>query len=226
MSAQDLWDAAKPLISTIEEHPFLSALLDGSLPIENFRYYIIQDLLYLDDFADCLDRLSTHEGIPGTESQRLDEFAKADAETAMHDICLKQWGITAEGARQKPNTLLYTSFLHRTIATRPHGEGLTALLPCYWVYMHIGKLMSQKREILGDTVTRPRQYDEWIDLCGGESFEAGVMEYIDLVDSYCKTANEVELGRMKDTFALGCKMEHMFWDQAQEKMEWPEMLSS
>jgi hypothetical protein len=36
-----------------------------------------------------------------------------------------------------PTTTLYTSYLLRVCATRPHAEGLAALLPCFWVYMHV-----------------------------------------------------------------------------------------
>ena len=49
-----------------------------------------------------------------------------------------------------PNTLLYTSYMMKIIATRPHAEGLAVLLPCFWVYMHVGKCMLKLREELGD----------------------------------------------------------------------------
>ena len=59
MSAQEFWNAALPLIKVIEQHPFLVSMVDGTLPEENFEYYIIQDALYLHDFAvlpmDCND---------------------------------------------------------------------------------------------------------------------------------------------------------------------------
>ena len=55
--AQQFWNAAAPLISITENHPFLVAMVDGTLDIEKFRYYAVQDALYLTDFADCLKRL-------------------------------------------------------------------------------------------------------------------------------------------------------------------------
>ena len=57
-------------------------------------------------------------------------------ETALHDDFLSKWGLEhATGAL--PTTTLYTSYLLRVCATRPHAEGLAALLPCFWVYMHV-----------------------------------------------------------------------------------------
>ena len=55
---QAFWDAAAPMIKVTEKHPFLVAMVDGSLDMENFKYYVIQDALYLKDYADCLRRLA------------------------------------------------------------------------------------------------------------------------------------------------------------------------
>jgi thiaminase len=49
-----------------------------------------------------------------------------------------------------PHTVLYTSYMVRVAATRPHAEGLAVLLPCFWVYMHVGKCMQALRSSLGD----------------------------------------------------------------------------
>ena len=62
----------------------------------------------------------------------------------------KRWGIEATGAKQMPNALLYTSYMLRVINTTCHAEGLAVLLPCFWVYMHVGKCMLKLREELGD----------------------------------------------------------------------------
>jgi len=49
-----------------------------------------------------------------------------------------------------PNALLYTSYMLRVINTSCHAEGLAVLLPCFWVYMHVGKCMLKLREELDD----------------------------------------------------------------------------
>jgi len=151
MSAQDFWDAAAPLIAVTENHPFLVAMVDGTLDMESFRYYVVQDALYLADFADCLRRLG--KGADNeTDAKRLEAFAKGaeDAEMELHNSFFKEWDISAEGVEQMPNSLLYTSYMKRIVATRCHAEGLAVLLPCFWVYMHVGKQMLKLREDLGD----------------------------------------------------------------------------
>ena len=76
MSAQQFWDNAKDLISVTEKHPFLVAMVDGTLDVTNFQYYVVQDALYLGDFADCLRRLAANDGVSKEDSDRLNEFAK------------------------------------------------------------------------------------------------------------------------------------------------------
>ena len=152
VSSQDFWNAAESLIKVTEKHPFLVAMVDGSLPVDQFQYYVVQDALYLGDFADCLRRLGKNPGIPEEDAKRLEAFAVGaeEAEMSLHNSFFKQWDVSAEGVEQMPNTLLYTSFMKRIVATRSHAEGLAALLPCFWVYMHVGKKMLKLREDLGD----------------------------------------------------------------------------
>lgn len=152
MSAQALWDTAADLIAVTEKHPFLVAMVDGSLDVTNFRYYVVQDALYLADFADCLRRLACNEGVSQTDSDRLNSFAKGaeEAELALHQSFFVEWKISAEGAEQMPNCLLYTSYMKRIVATKCHAEGLAVLLPCFWIYHHVGKCMLKLREEMGD----------------------------------------------------------------------------
>ena len=43
--------AAAPIWDRCLAHPFVTGLGDGSLPVEKFRYFMLQDYLYLLDYA-------------------------------------------------------------------------------------------------------------------------------------------------------------------------------
>jgi len=220
--AQQFWDAAQDLITETEKHPFLVSMVDGTLQMDKFQYYVIQDALYLTDFADALHRLGDAKGISMEDSKRLHEFATGadEAEKDLHRDFFKQWNIDDTGATSMPNTLLYTSYMLRIVATRSHAEGLAVLLPCFWVYMHVGKCMLKLREELGDSVKRPPQFDAWIDMYGGDEFEKEVKDYIAMVDAAVKDADDETVEKMKEHFLMSCRLEHMFWDQAENLMEW------
>ena len=65
------------------------------------------------------------------------------------------------------------------------------------------------------------QFDAWIDMYGGEEFQSEVRDYVALVDKACKTADDDTLKEMDKHFIMCCKLEHMFWDQADTLMDWP-----
>ena len=73
------------------------------------------------------------------------------------------------------------------------------------------------------SVKRPASYDAWIDMYSGEDFEKEVKDYIAMVDVACKAADADTLKEMEKHFIMSCKLEHMFWDQAETKMEWPKI---
>jgi thiaminase/transcriptional activator TenA len=73
------------------------------------------------------------------------------------------------------------------------------------------------------SVQRPPQFDAWIDMYAGEDFEMKVKEYIAIVEAVCQTVDDAELKEMERHFLMSCKLEHMFWDQASNRMQWPEI---
>jgi len=230
--AQLLWKAAANVIRATEKHPFLVDMVNGTLHLDNFRYYVIQDALFLTDFATCLTILGTKMQQEMSEDnknkeasiKRISELAQGieDAEKELHRSFFIQYNIDASHAMPTPNTLLYTSYMIRVVSTRPYTEGLAVLLPCFWVYMHIGKCMLQLRDDLGDSAVRPASFDAWIDMYAGEDFETEVTDYIAIVDEAIAANNDDDtFKKMQEHFIMCCKLEYMFWSQAQSLMDWP-----
>ena len=245
-TVQDLWndDAAYPIIKATERHPFLVAMVDGTLPMKQFQYYVVQDALYLKDFAYCLRHLgekrrsmkandATGSENYDADADRLIAFAKGaeEAELSLHNSFFRQWNIDTTSSSntvnlhpQMPHALLYTSYMKQVVVTRPYAEGLAVLLPCFWVYAHVGEIMLQLRTDLGTTViTRPPMYDAWIDMYGGDEFHQEVSEYKELVNQVLRTIGDdsATYAAMQQHFLMCCQLEYMFWDQAMVCMTWP-----
>lgn len=261
VTAQTFWDAAYPMIAVTEKHPFLVSMVDGTLEESNFKYYVVQDALYLKHFADCLRRVGAKAPTP-EDTKRLVDFAKGaeECELELHNSFFKEWNIAAPDADgdidndnddpmlQMPNCQLYTSYMKKVAATESYAQGLAVLLPCFWVYMHVGHVMLKLREILDANAAveeseseskrqRKPQYDAWIDMYAGDEFENEVRDFIAMVNAECERlqspkddggdnnsdATERTLARMQQHFIMACKLEHMFWDQASTKMQWPDI---
>src|SRR5215831_6525761 len=50
----ELRDQSDRIWAGLHAHPFLSELGRGMLPLERFRFFVEQDILYLPDFARCI----------------------------------------------------------------------------------------------------------------------------------------------------------------------------
>lgn len=46
-----LREAAAPIWEACLKHPFVTGIGDGTLPVEKFRHFMLQDYLYLFDYA-------------------------------------------------------------------------------------------------------------------------------------------------------------------------------
>ena len=86
--------------------------------------------------------------------------------------------------------------------------------------------MLKLREKLGDSVERPPEFDAWIDMYSGEGFEKVVNDYKAIVDDMSKGVDSETLKRMEEHFIMSCKLEHLFWDQANDLARWPEFSES
>lgn len=154
-STNDLWDKYYPsLISKTEKHSFLVDMVNGTLDIKCFQYYVIQDAIYLHHFADCLRRLSEKTNdIPSQNQLILFAEGAEYAELSLHNSFFKQWNIDVSGymtTDQMPYTLLYTSYMKNIISSCTYEEGLAVLLPCFWVYGHVGEIMLELRKELNN----------------------------------------------------------------------------
>ena len=50
----ELWRGITDVYDAILAHPFLGGLADGSLPPDSFAFYVVQDALYLREYARAL----------------------------------------------------------------------------------------------------------------------------------------------------------------------------
>src|SRR3954449_10372815 len=175
----ELWRSIENIYAEILTHPFLRGLTDGMLPEERFRFYILQDALYLREYARALSLA----GVRSPDENELVMFNEHSAgaitvERSLHEGFLKDLGVTQEQADQTtptPTTLAYTSYLLKTATLCDYPEVLGAVLPCYWIYWEVGKVLLERGS------PNPR-YQKWIDTYGGEEFGALVKAVLDLTD--------------------------------------------
>src|SRR3712207_537896 len=214
----ELWQSIENIYSEILAHPFLRGLTDGTLTEERFVFYVLQDAVYLREYARALSLA----GVRSPAERALVMFNEHSAgaitvERSLHEGFLKDLGVTQDEADRtvaSPTTLAYTSYLLKTAALGDYPEVLGAVLPCYWIYWEVGKALLERGSpnVL---------YKRWIDTYGGEEFGTLVEAVLDLTDRVCEDLNPSQRVQVKEAFMTTSRYEWMFWDAAWKLEGWP-----
>ncbi|TVY08938.1 thiaminase II [Paenibacillus cremeus] len=199
------------------EHPFVRGIGDGTLPLDCFRYYVLNDAYYLSQFAR-VQALGASKATDLFTVNRMAVHAQGTygAELSLHAKFSKQLGVTEEekaAFEPAPTSYAYTSHMLRA-AHGSLGDIVAAILPCYWLYYEIG-------ERLQSCTPAEPIYQEWIAAYGGEWFRELVEEQIARLDELAEQASETDRERMKRHFIISSRYEYMFWDMAYRKEAWP-----
>ncbi len=214
----ELWDSISDIYGAIQAHPFITGLTDGTLPAESFAFYVVQDALYLKEYAAALAAVASRA--PTSAAMRMFAGHAADAiavELELHGTLLDELGISREdvkAAEPAPTNLAYTSYLLSTVRGGSYAEGVGAVLPCYWIYWEIGK------ELLTRGSPDPR-FQRWIATYGADEYGAVVAAVIDEANAVAGALSSAERAAVFGHFRTTSRYEWMFWEMGYRRESWP-----
>lgn len=202
-------------------HPFVKEMGEGTLDKEKFRFYMIQDYLYLIDYA----KLFALGAIKAKDIETMGKFAALlnstlNEEMSLHRKYAAKFDISTnelENAEPSPITLAYSHYMLHQAQNGTLAELVAALLPCMWSYWEIGKELSK---IPG--ASDHEFYGEWISMYSSDEFGSLAIWCIDLLDELAEGKPEKELLELETIFANTTRYEYMFWDMAYNKQMWPD----
>ena len=193
-------------------HAFVAGLAAGDLPERAFRYYLVQDYLFLIQFARAF-------GLAAYKADNLNDLRDAsgglhgilDMEIGHHIDYCAAWGLTPEALEAAVSdraTLAYTRYvLERGMA----GDLLDlkiALAPCIIGYGEIG------RRLDADAATRRdgNPYASWIEIYAGARYQGFVAAEIAALDRLSeRRGGEARLLELTETFRTATVLEAEFW---------------
>jgi thiaminase (transcriptional activator TenA) len=215
---RELWTAMAPIYATILRHPFVAGLTDGSLPRDCFRFYAVQDALYLREFARALSLAAAR----APEDDWIVMFNEHAAgalrvERMLHEGFFKEFGLTpadVAATPMAPTNVAYTSYLLAVAYGAPYHEALAALLPCYWIYWEVGKTLER--------ATSPDPlYARWIATYASSEFGAVVQAVLAATDAMAERLQPPERDAMRRHVLTTTRYEWMFWDMGWRQESWP-----
>jgi thiaminase/transcriptional activator TenA len=200
------------------EHAFTDAMAGGSLPEAAFHHYLVQDYLFLIEFARAY-ALSVYKS-PTLADMREGAAGLAailDVEMDLHVKLCAGWGLSPGTLEQAPaaaETLAYTRYV---LDTGMRGDLLAlkvALAPCVIGYAEIATRLAALPEACAAT----NPYQVWIAEYAGAPYQevaARARAHLDrLANLYATPAREAELVMI---FKEAARLETDFWQMAWRK---------
>ena len=216
--AARLWGSIDGIYKRILEHPFIEGLTTGELDRGAFRYYVIQDALYLRDYARAL-AVCAAKSPTESDIRMFSEHAAGaiTVERKLHESFFADFGLSeadVTATEMAPTNLAYTSYLLATVYGRPFEEALGAVLPCYWIYWEVGHALTEHG-------SPDPLYRRWIETYGGDEFADVVRAVLAVTDRLGDTLDEPAKERVQRRFLTTSRYEWMFWDMGYRQEQWP-----
>ena len=210
-----LRQAAAPIWEECLRHPFVTGIGDGTLGVEKFQYFMLQDYLYLFDYA----RVFALGVVKARDPKLMRTFAEnvnaiLGGEMNIHRAYMERLGITEDQVFAVKPALDNTSYTHYMLAVAESGgpmEIVAAILACSWSYAEIGQALA-KRPGAADHPF----YGEWVRGYASENYAATNQALMALMDELTKDATGAQFDRLEEIFVNCSRYELGFWDMAWE----------
>ncbi len=215
-TTERLLNATKDIWEGYHAHPFVQGIGDGSLDKEKFRFYIIQDYLYLIDYSKVFSigaakasDLNTMTLFSNYVSQIL------NGEMDIHDGYMGLFHVTEEEmAHTAPalDNLSYTSYMLRIAYEGGPAETAASILSCALSYEVIAKRLLENNP---SAASHPF-YGSWISGYASEAYHEENQALITLVEELTRDYSEEQLAHLEEIFVACSRYEAAFWQMAWE----------
>lgn len=213
-TTERLLEETKEIWAEYNKHPFVMGIQNGTLDKEKFRYYIIQDYLYLEDYTKAFAI-----GIAKANSLEITRLFSSyiniltSDEMDIHRGYMDRLSITQEELETMPralDNLSYTSYMLRVAYEEGEAEILTAILSCAYSYEIIaGNIVKNNPE----SAEHPF-YGEWIKGYASEHYTKENTILLETLDRLTVHYSEQQVRHLAEIFAACSRYELAFWEMS------------
>jgi thiaminase/transcriptional activator TenA len=206
--SDDLRASCDVLWEELLQHPFVRDAAAGTLPLERFRFYLEQDILFLDDYARAIGIAAGRTEDDETLRLLTEELSLVvEREIASERELLARVGGGSVDPEPAATTVAYGSFGVATAARGDPLDLLAAQLPCAWSYAEIGLRHAP-------TVADHPVYADWLRFFGEPEYVDAIAERRAAFDRLAAGAAPERLLRLSELFTTATRLEHAFWQLA------------
>ena len=214
--ADRLFNTTEELWKSYLVHPFVKGLAEGSLDIDKFRFYMIQDYRYLLEYSKVFAFgiiKSNREDIQRRFALMVKDTL--DGEMTIHKKYMARLGIKPEEVSGSKTALInqsYTSYMLDVAAKGDILDIIVAVLSCAWSYQFIGENIAKVEGALENET-----FGEWVQGYYSDEYRASTQEIIDLVNELGENISEEKALYLEEVFYKCSRYEYRFWDMAYNK---------
>lgn len=201
-----------PIWEECAETPFIRELRAGILPEEKFRRYMIQDSIYLKQYARvCGMAIYLSGNLKDIQMWHSLLGQVAEGESSVRLSYLKKYGLTdgeAEKMKPLPANRKYIDFLTDTAERGNVLEILMAVLPCMLSYSYIFRKAAKEQGRSGS------EYFAFIQDYAEEKYFRECSDLCSFAEEKCRDLPREEKERLGGIFRQASLMELDFWKMA------------
>ncbi|KAL1856993.1 trifunctional hydroxymethylpyrimidine kinase/phosphomethylpyrimidine kinase/thiaminase [Diaporthe australafricana] len=200
-----------PVWSQFVNHPFVLAMGNGTLPLESFKGYLVQDYLYLIHFARA-------NALAGYKAKNMRDISAAaaivghiDRETALHLTYCEGFGISREqmeNTEEKQACTAYTRYVLDIGQSQDYLGLQISLAPCLLGYGALAKMLH------GDSrsIREGNHYWNWIENYVADDYVQAVNTGSELLERNAVLQSPTRIEEIVKIFIHATKMEIGFWE--------------
>lgn len=202
--------------SSYVDHAFVRQLGDATLPQAAFRTYLVQDYLFLIQFARAYAlAIYKSRSLADMRSAQAGVAAILDVEMDLHIRLCERWGLTPQQLETAPElqaTVAYTRFVLDCGMSGDLLDLHVALTPCVIGYAEIARRLASD---IGPSLATSHPYGEWIGEYAGEAYQTVAQNARAQLNRLAARSMTAErFPELRGIFAKASRLEADFWQMA------------
>ena len=205
-NSKDLW-------KQYTEHKFVNEICDGSLKKQVFKYYLIQDYIFLIEYSKAWAvAFQSTSQMDCMSFALLNMKSVFEVEIYLHLEYCKKWNILENEilkTQVHKNTKSYTDYVMKTTKKYGYIGAIVSMAPCCIGYAEIGSNINLAPKI------KDNPFQSWIDMYAGDELSKVAKEYKEHMDKVINTYySDFNFEVLQEIFNEATRLEVDFWDMA------------
>ena len=206
---QELIKNSQPFWNDYIKHEFVQELAQGTLKLENFQHYLMQDYIYLFHYCRAF-ALAMYK----SENFEQMNFSQQALNATLDEIQLhinycKEFGIDEKSIyeqKESPACVAYTRYVLDCGMNGDLAQLYAGVIPCFVGYAKVADYITEN-----NLSVENNPYQSWIDMYSSQEYQEAANEATKFFEELCKDSSKKQMEKIQNIFTTATRMEISFW---------------